>query len=116
MIMLTNNTSDIEKDRQGGRKTLAVCIGRRAAQRLLRGSIFLSAAAVVLIVLLRFPLGTAALPVLPLAFAIIPQAGPFFTAPISAERRSSNMAAILKIHIWINSAYAAAVILSCAAV
>lgn len=114
-IMLVNNTSDIEKDQLGGRKTLSVCIGRTAAQHLLRTSLAAAAAAVVLIVLFRFPGGAAALPVLPAVLVTNRQVRTLFTTPLLPERRSANMGAVVTAHVWINTVYVTAAVLARAA-
>lgn len=111
-IMLVNNTSDIEKDAAGGRRTLPVCIGRKRAETLLRCAVTAAALSAALIICVFYPAGAAALPVG--AAGLLTDSGVrgLFTAGITPEHRRENMAAVLTAHKWIIGSYAAAVLLS----
>ena len=110
-ILLVNNTSDLEKDHAGGRRTLSVCIGRRASRILLRTSVILAASGVIAILLLRFPGGWAAAAVLSgwllcgNGFRIL------LVSPVLPAQRRENMTAILNVHKWIIGCYTAGILL-----
>lgn len=112
-IMLVNNTSDIEKDQQGGRVTLPICIGRRGAQILLRIAVVSAALAVLLIITCRFPRGIAAMPVMFVALLVSQPVCDLYFASVTFERRKNSMTAILQAHTWIIASYSAAAVLSC---
>lgn len=97
-IMLVNNISDIEKDREGGRRTLPVCVGRKVAQAVLRALILIAAAGVALAAILKYPGGLAAVPALALGAALF--CGPLFTRPIVSEVRVESMRCVLSAHKW----------------
>ncbi len=111
-IMLTNNGCDIEKDRDAGRKTLPVLLGRKKTMQLLRIT-ELSAAALAAAnaaIFCTFWQG----------FAVILAAGTALSAPIRAllaagpepEARSARMLGAVKAHSWITGCQAAAAALA----
>lgn len=108
-IMLVNNTADIEKDSEGGRKTLPVCVGRKMAQRILKASILISAALVCVYVCVFYPGGMLALPVMLLALLIDPFVCRLFTGCIDQPHRPESMKGVLDAHVRINLLYAFAV-------
>ena len=110
-ILLVNNASDIEKDAPGGRKTLSVCIGRKASTTLLRTALAAAALGVFVILLLRYPRGAAAVPVLPIALLTSGGVRGLFTRPLTPENRRENMCGVLAAHKWIIGCYAAALAL-----
>ena len=111
-IMLANNGSDIEKDRSGGRRTLAVLIGRRASAALWKGSLAASAVLSALFVVFFFPKGAAG--IIPLAIGLLlpTRAHAPFTLALLPTQRRENMTGTLAAHIWITGAYLACIILS----
>lgn len=111
-IMLANNTSDIEKDREGGRRTLPVCIGRRGAQILLRGAIVAAAFGTAAITLARFPEGAAALPVMAASLMLDGRIRRLYCLPVDPEHRKNSMAAVLGAHSRIICCYTASVLLA----
>lgn len=94
-IMLTNNTCDMEKDEENGRKTLSVIIGRRRAQALLRALVVITAALCMVLPPMLF--GKNAL----LSLLVIPamlfdfNLAELFTGGITPPRRGQSMAGVL---------------------
>ena len=111
-IMLVNNTSDIEKDISGGRRTLPVCLGRKLAEILLRCAVSLAAIGVVLITGFIYPAGIISLFVGALGLLTNRGVRGLFSLGVTPERRRENMTAILTAHKWIIGCYTAAVLLS----
>lgn len=111
-IMLANNTSDIEKDRDGGRRTLPVCIGREASQRLLRGALIFAALYVAAVTLVRFSAGAAALPVMTASLMLDGRVRRLYRFPVDPMHRKNSMAAALGAHSRIICCYTAAALLS----
>lgn len=111
-IMLVNNTSDIEKDTAGGRRTLSVCLGRSRAELLLRCAIPAAALFVILVTCILFPAGIASLPVGAAGLLTNRGVRGLFLGSVTPERRRENMTAILSVHKWITGCYTAAVLLS----
>ena len=110
-ILLVNNCSDIEKDALGGRKTLSVCIGRKASETLLRAALAAAALGVILILALRYPRGAAAIPVLLVALLTSGGVRGLFTQPLTPENRRERMDGILAAHKWIIGGYVAGIAL-----
>lgn len=108
-IMLVNNTSDIEKDMAGGRKTLPVCVGRRTAQIILRTAVTASAVLAAVFVCVKYPSGALMLSVMLAALLIDPYVTGLFTKPVSPQRRPASMRGVLSACIRINAVYALAV-------
>ncbi len=111
-IMLTNNGCDIEKDRDAGRKTLPVLLGRKKTMQLLRIT-ELSAAALAAAnaaIFCTFWQG----------IAVILAAGTALSAPIrtllaagpESASRSARMLGAVKAHSWITGCQAAAAALA----
>ncbi len=111
-IMLTNNGCDIEKDREAGRKTLPVLLGRKKTMQLLRIT-ELSAAALAAAnaaIFCTFWQG----------IAVILAAGTALSAPIRTllaagpepTSRSARMLGAVKAHSWITGCQAAAAALA----
>ena len=110
-ILLVNNCSDIEKDAHGGRKTLSVCIGRKASETLLRTALAAAALGVMLILAFRYPRGAAAVPVLLIALLTSGGVRGLFTQPLTPENRRTSMVGVLAAHKWISGCYAAGIAL-----
>lgn len=110
-IMLVNNTSDIEKDHSGGRKTLPVCVGRSASQIILKTAVIASVLCTAVFVCVKYPSGVPVLPVMIIALAIDPYVRALFIKPISPERRPASMRGVLSACVRINALYAIAVII-----
>ena len=110
-IMLVNNTSDIEKDTAGGRRTLPVCIGRSASEKLLRTLLAAAALGVTAILLFRFPDGAAAAAVMFFGLLTNANVRGLFLQPVTPERRRDSMGGILAAHKWITAGYLAGVVI-----
>ena len=67
LIMMTNNTCDIEKDLEASRRTLPVLLGRKRARVLYHGLLVAWASTIVLIIGLWFPRGLIIMPFMLLA-------------------------------------------------
>ena len=110
-IMLVNNASDIEKDIEGGRKTLPICVGRGASQIILRTAVMASCLLTAVFVCVLAPRGAAALPVMAVSLMIDPHIRALFTAPLSPERRGASMRGVLSACTKINALYALGLII-----
>lgn len=110
-IMLVNNTSDIEKDIEGGRRTLPVCVGRHISQIILRTAVIASVLCAAVFVCLKYPSGILIIPVMIIALIIDPFVTGLFTKPISPERRGTSMGGVLRACVRINAVYIIAVVL-----
>jgi len=110
-IMLANNTSDIERDREGSRRTFPVCVGRGLAQTTLRLIIIITIIMVTLAAFIRFPGGLPIVPVLFIGTALA--AYPLFTRPRTPDVRAESMRCILAAHKWTIASYIAVIMLHC---
>ncbi|NPD30279.1 prenyltransferase [Eggerthellaceae bacterium zg-1084] len=109
LIMLVNNTSDIERDTRAQRSTLAILLGRSRAVLLYRLVTVGSLALVCAIVAAWFPGGTVMLPFMVLA--AIPLLQAMMRNPLTAERRLQSMPQVLNVNILIGAFYAVAVLI-----
>lgn len=110
-IMLVNNTSDIEKDAQAGRNTLAVKLGREKATVLLFSAMTAAAVVAAVVVCMLFPRGWFFLPVMAVS-AFIP-ARMMYHNGITPSVRRFNMQGVGTVNVRINFSYAACILLSC---
>lgn len=110
LIMLTNNTADIEKDRQAGRKTLPVLIGRKHAARTLKTGVVLALVLVSYLILSSFKKSLFLLPIM-LIFLGCPTYS-LFKNPIGPYKRREAMVLILNIHKGLNFFYLAAIVVN----
>lgn len=110
LIMLTNNTCDVEKDVEAQRKTLAVLLGRNRARRLYHALVFVWIAAIVAVVAAWFPGGLVVMPFMLLA------AYPFLNAllhnPLAPSTRIPAMTQICTVNVVLGAFYAAALFAS----
>lgn len=110
LIMLTNNTCDVEKDVEAQRKTLAVLLGRNRARRLYHALVFVWIAAIVAVVAVWFPGGLVVMPFMLLA------AYPFLNAllhnPLAPPTRIPAMTQICTVNVVLGAFYAAALFAS----
>ncbi len=67
LIMFTNNTCDVEKDVESGRRTLSVLLGRERARKLYHGVVYAWVAAIVVLVAAFFTNGLLVMPFMLLA-------------------------------------------------
>ncbi|WP_165060161.1 prenyltransferase [Adlercreutzia sp. ZJ154] len=110
LIMMTNNTCDIEKDISAGRKTLPVILGRLRARTLYKTLIAISVISTVLIVGIWFPSGIIVLPFMLLA--LYPIISKMFISPLEPKVRVGAMAAVCNMNIVLGTFYAVAVFAS----
>lgn len=99
LIMMTNNTCDIEKDMKAGRKTFPSCLGRQRAVEVYRGAAILW---MFLIVLYGVMLGLVTLiaALILVTIAYIPAFKYLVHSPLTQNTRVRQMKAILKANIW----------------
>ena len=109
-IMLVNNTSDIEKDIEGGRRTLPVCVGRSISQIILKTAVIASVLCSAVFVCVKYPCGILMIPVMIIALIIDSFVTGLFTKPISRERRPASMRGVLSACVRINAVYIMAII------
>lgn len=107
LIMLTNNTCDVEKDIESGRKTLPVLLGRSRARTLYHALVWIWIALIVVNVLVWFSSGW---PVLVFMLAAsIPLLKALLSNPLAPPARIGAMAQICSVNIALGAFYAAAV-------
>lgn len=107
LIMLTNNTCDVEKDAEAGRRTLSVLLGRARARRLYHALVLLWLAAILANVAAFFTGG-----LLVCAFmltASIPLLKALLGNPLAPAARVGAMAQICSVNIALGAFYAAAI-------
>ncbi len=110
LIMMTNNTCDIEKDAAASRRTLPVLLGRTRARAAYRALLAVWGAAVVALVAVFF---TAGLFVLPFAaLAVWPLVKPLAANPLVQETRQGAMGQICSVNVALGAFYAAAILAS----
>ena len=110
LIMLTNNTCDVEKDVAANRKTLSVMLGRKRARTLYHALVFVWIAAVIAIVAVWFRGGLVVMPFMLLG------AYPFLKAllsnPLAPPSRIAAMSQICTVNVVLGAFYAAAIFAS----
>lgn len=107
LIMLTNNTCDVEKDIESGRKTLPVLLGRSRARTLYHALVWIWIALIIVNVLIWFSGGW---PVLVFMLAAsIPLLKALLSSPLAPPARIGAMAQICSVNIALGAFYAAAV-------
>ncbi len=112
LIMMTNNTCDIEKDVQTGRKTLSVLLGREKARKAYHFLVWLWIAFIVVDVLVWYTEGW---PILVFMLtASIPLLKALLANPLAPPARIGAMAQICSVNICLGAFYAAAVFASVA--
>jgi 1,4-dihydroxy-2-naphthoate octaprenyltransferase len=107
LIMMTNNTCDIEKDTRAGRGTLPSLLGRTRARRLYR---LLAALWVLLILALtpvHFPKGA------PVTYVALAASAPallrLLRAPLVPDCRGRCMSAVMNAMVWLSCSYLAGI-------
>ena len=114
LIMATNNTCDIERDKPVGRKTLAVVLGRGTARGWYHVTMLVWLIAIVLIVLFAFTSGALMLPFMLLA--TYPLVKALWLNPLTANMRLQAMPQVLSLNIALGAFYCAAILMSAAGV
>ncbi|MEG0147165.1 MAG: prenyltransferase [Raoultibacter sp.] len=110
LIMFTNNTCDIEKDIEAGRKTQSVLLGRARARRLYHGVLYLWIAAIIVLVGLFFPRGLIVVPFMLLA--LYPAVHALVKNPLTAASRGGAMPLCLNVNIALGTFYTGAILFS----
>lgn len=108
LIMLTNNTCDIEKDIPSKRRTLPVILGRNRARRLYHALLFAWVLSIAIIVGLFFTPGLIVVPFMLLA--CYPLLKALISNPLVAQSRIGGMAQICGVNIALGAFYAAAIL------
>lgn len=110
LIMFTNNTCDLEKDREAGRHTLSVMLGRTKARKLYHALVYAWIAAIVVLVAVFFTDGLVVMPFMLLA--AYPVIAALLKNPLAAHTRLAAMPQVLNVNIALGTFYAAAVFAS----
>lgn len=110
LIMMTNNTCDIDKDIVAGRKTLPVKLGRDRARKAYHGAALVWLASIIVIVIAFFSGGILVLPFMVLS--VYPQMKALFSNPLAPQSRIAAMGQIASVNITLGAFYAAAVFAS----
>lgn len=108
LIMMTNNTCDIDKDIEASRRTLPVLLGREKSRKLYHTLMVVWALAIVLIVCIWFPRGIAMLPFLLLACYPIMMG--LWKNPLVGPTRIGAMGQICSVNVALGAFYAAAIL------
>ena len=108
LIMMTNNTCDIEKDERSGRKTLPVLLGRRRARAIYRALVALWMLSIAAIVTIWWTPGAIVVPFMVLAASPLLQK--LCTLPLDSPSRIAAMGAICNANVVLGAFYAAAVL------
>ena len=108
LIMLTNNTCDIERDTFARRKTLPVLLGRSRARGLYHILLIIWAADIVMNVAIWFTPGLIVMPFMALASYPIVRA--LWQNPLTPERRLQAMPQALSVNVVLGAFYAAALL------
>lgn len=109
LIMMTNNTCDIEKDALARRRTLPVLLGRPHARSLYHALLITWAISIVIIVRLWFPNGFVVMPFMVLG--AYPLAAALWKNPLAPAARIGAMAQISSLNVVLGAFYAAALML-----
>ena len=108
LIMLTNNTCDIERDLPAKRKTLPVVLGRERARGLYHAALVIWVVAIVVNVALWYTPGLLVMPFMLLASYPIVRA--LWQNPLTPERRLQAMPQALTVNVVLGAFYAAALL------
>lgn len=110
LIMFTNNTCDIEKDVESGRRTLSVLLGRDRARKLYHGVVAAWMISIVALVALFFTSGVIVVPFMLLASYPLVKA--LIANPLAPASRIGAMAQVCSLNIALGAFYAAALFAS----
>lgn len=110
LIMFTNNTCDIEKDVESGRRTLSVLLGRDRARKLYHGVVAAWMISIVALVALFFTSGVIVVPFM--LFASYPLVKALIANPLAPASRIGAMAQVCSLNIALGAFYAAALFAS----
>lgn len=109
LIMMTNNTCDIEKDIEASRRTLPVLLGREKARTLYHALMVVWVLAILAIIGIWFPRGIVVLPFL--ALGCYPLMMGLWKNPLAAPTRIGAMGQICSVNVALGAFYAAALLL-----
>ncbi len=107
LIMFTNNTCDIEKDVESGRRTLSVLLGRKKARQVYHGILYAWIVAIIVIVAVFFTGGLLVVPFMLLA--AYPLLLALLKNPLAPATRIGAMAQVCGVNVALGAFYAAAV-------
>ncbi|MBU5404417.1 prenyltransferase [Paraeggerthella hongkongensis] len=110
LIMFTNNTCDIEKDVESGRRTLSVLLGRDRARKLYHSVVAAWMISIVALVALFFTSGVIVVPFMLLASYPLVKA--LIANPLAPASRIGAMAQVCSLNIALGAFYAAALFAS----
>lgn len=110
LIMFTNNTCDVEKDAESGRRTLSVLLGRERARALYHGVVYAWVVAIVALVAVFFTNGLVVMPFMLLASYPLLKA--LLGNPLASAARIGAMAQVCSVNIALGAFYAAAILAS----
>lgn len=110
LIMFTNNTCDIEKDVESGRRTLSVLLGRDRARKLYHGVVAAWMISIVALVALFFTSGVIVVPFMLLASYPLVKA--LIANPLAPASRIGAMVQVCSLNIALGAFYAAALFAS----
>ncbi len=110
LIMMTNNTCDIEKDVPAGRRTLPATLGREKARALYHALVVAWLVLIAILVAAYFTNGLIVVPFMLLA--AIPLLKALFANPLVSASRIGAMAQICSLNIALGSFYAACIFAS----
>lgn len=109
LIMMTNNTCDIEKDMKAERKTFPVRLGRQRARQVYHSLMVIWVVAIVTIIAWWFPRGIVVLPFMVLAG--YPLLAALWRNPLIPQSRVGAMGQIGSVNVALGAFYAAALML-----
>ena len=108
LILMTNNTCDIEKDVEAKRKTLSVLVGREKARKLYHAALY---SMVLLVVFFGCIWWTKGLVIVPFALlALYPFGKALVANPLVLQSRVAAMSQILTVNVVVDTFYAALIL------
>ena len=108
LIMMTNNTCDIEKDVQSNRRTLPIILGRKRARKVYHALLWSWIASIVIIVAIWFTDGLVI--VVCMLLTAIPLVKPLLANPLKQSSRIKAMGQICSVNIALGAFYAASIL------
>lgn len=114
LIMFTNNTCDIDKDIDAGRKTQSVLLGHERALKAYHGVMFVWVTALIVLVGIFYPSGLLLVPFM--LIILYPTMSMLYKNPLMPETRGPAMGACLNMNIGLGIFYAAALLLDASGV
>ena len=110
LIMMTNNTCDIEKDIEAGRHTLSVHLGRERARKLYHALVYAWVIAIIVLVGVFFTNGLIVMPFFLLA--AYPQLNALLNNPLAPNTRVAGMTQICGVNVTLGTFYSLAILAS----